>query len=141
MIEKICSFYANNFHLSLILLEYLKNKDENVISFFEDSIFYEANMISKQYGYGVNTIIFKKKDNIFDVKIDKDNTIIIIKGSNEYINKVNQYIIDDIIINRLENVQIINCYQCSNKDSCMSRVLRNYRKILYTNGLKTNTTY
>ena len=50
--ERLCVFYSSNYHLSLILLEYLKNEENkkyNTITFLENGIDDEIKILRERY--------------------------------------------------------------------------------------------
>ena len=58
-IENLCDFYASKYHLSVILLEYLKNKNTKktrVVTFLEDEIEDEIKALVGRYKYDRNII-------------------------------------------------------------------------------------
>ena len=90
--EKSCIFYASKYHLSLILLEYLKNKNTKqytVNTFLENGIEEEIKKLKKKYNIISNDIYeinFKKTKTILDKTIELNtNTIFIVGGDNNYI--------------------------------------------------------
>ena len=51
-IENICNFYASNYHLSVVLYEYLrKNSRKEVVTFFESGIEEEIKMLEDKRDY------------------------------------------------------------------------------------------
>ena len=99
-IDNFCNFYASKYHLSVILMEYIKKinlNDTAVATFFEESIEDEVNEIKNKINNINIDIINFNKNNLFKEKgssIDntKKNIVYIISGSNEYMKSVNDYI-------------------------------------------------
>lgn len=140
--ERLCVFYASNYHLSLILLEYLKNKGVekyNTLTFLENGIDEQIKVIKERYNEKYNDIDqeikFNKNDQYKNTKI-KDNTIIIIEGKIEYIKKANEYIQKYIEKNNIKNIKIINCFNFEEQKLYMSKIIKKSDKILYTTGEK-----
>lgn len=127
--ENLCVFYASNYHLALVLMEYLrKKKGENtkILTFMQDNIEKEIKMIKENYKERFQKtakINFKKNPSnylranftnnslnnlkTFNSKRGKENLIIITSGSLNYIEKINKEIQSKIntieIINKKEN--------------------------------------
>ena len=140
-IEKLCNFYASKYHLSMILLEYLKeknNKKANVITFFQDEIEDEINVLVDKYKYNVDIIKeidFKITKNIYDKEINLEkNNIFIVEGSLEYISEANEYILENLP--KLTKAKIINCYNFSHQKLYMKEIINKSDKILFTSGEK-----
>ena len=140
-IEKLCNFYASKYHLSMILLEYLKeknNKKVNVITFFQDEIEDEINVLVDKYKYNVDNIKeidFKITKNIYDKEINLEkNNIFIVEGSLEYISEANEYIFENLP--KLTKAKIINCYNFSHQKLYMKEIINKSDKILFTSGEK-----
>ena len=137
-----CVFYSCNYHLGLILLEYLKNEETkkyNTITFLEKGIDNEIRILKERYEDKFNNIDknikFESNKNIENTKIE-DNSIIIIGGKIEYIEKVNKYVEKEIEKNNTKNLKIINCFNFEEQRKYMSEVLKVNDKILYTTGEK-----
>ena len=140
-IEKLCNFYASKYHLSMILLEYLKeknNKKVKVIPFFQDEIEDEIKILIDKYKYDINNIEeidFKITKNIYDKEINlSKNNIFIVEGDLNYINDANEYILDNL--KKMTNAKIINCYNFSHQKLYMKEIINKSDKILFTSGEK-----
>lgn len=114
-IENLCDFYASKYHLSVILLEYLKNKNTKktrVVTFLEDEIEDEIKALVGRYKYDRNIIKevdFNRTEKIIEKEIHNTKDIIfIIEGSMGYIREVREYI--SKTINEKSSVKIITCY-------------------------------
>lgn len=139
--EKLCVFYASNYHLSLILLEYLKNKEANkysITTFLQNNISDEVNMVRRRYQDKFDKISTKIEFNE-NKKIDntdiKDNSIIIIEGDIKYIKKVKKYL-EGRMKNKVNNVKIVSCFNFEEQKEYMDKILKDNDKILYTTGEK-----
>ena len=134
--EKLCNFYGSKFHLSLILLEYIKrNNNENIVTYFEEGIDKEVGMICNKYSYSIDENTFSKTKNIYENKV-KSNSTIIVEGSIKYINEIDQYIEAYIKKNNINNIKIINCFNYI-KSKNISKILKKHDKILFTNEEKS----
>ena len=121
-IERLCNFYASKYHLSMILLEYLKeNKKMKVTTFFQDEIEDEIQILINKYKYNIyniEEIDFKITKNIYDKEINLEkNNIFIVEGDLNYINDANEYILNNL--KKMTNAKIINCYNFSHQKLCM----------------------
>ena len=141
-VERLCNFYASKYHLSMILLEYLKeenNKKMKVTTFFQDDIDYEINILVDKYKYNINNIEeidFKSTKNVYEKEIDLEkNNIFIVEGDFNYINNTNEYILDNL--KKMTNAKIINCYNFSHQKLYMKEIINKSDKILFTSGEKT----
>ena len=146
--EKICAFYASDYHFEMISLPYIdekmKNKDE-VIILTENNL--EETM--KTFLSKVNFKEEKKekilkldwKNNDFEkfktikekIKEEKD-LIIFIKGKEDYIQKVNQDIEKWIV--EENHIKLINCYPLEEVGENLERIMSQYKKVLRTTGEK-----
>ena len=139
-IERLCNFYASKYHLSTILLEYLKeenNKKMKVTTFFQDEIEDEINILIDKYNINnMKEIDFKITKNIYEKEIDlAKNNIFIVEGNLNYINDANEYILDNL--KKMTNAKIINCYNFSHQKLYMKEIINKSDKILFTRGEKT----
>ncbi len=66
--------------------------------------------------------------------MDKEQTIIFVKGKENYINNVNKNI--EKWIKNDVNSKVINCYDIQEIGSEMNRIMENYGTILSTSGEK-----
>lgn len=140
-IERLCNFYASKYHLSVILLEYLKmnnSKKSKVITFMQDEIEDEMNVLIEKYKYNIDLtkeINFKSTKNIYEKPIDiSKNAIFIVEGNLNYINEVNEYIIDSL--DKHAKAKIINCYNFMHQKLYMKDIINKSDKILFTTGEK-----
>ena len=140
-VERLCNFYASKYHLSIILLEYLKEKKSKkykVVTFLQDEIEDELNVLRKKYKYDIDLtkdIDFKTTKDIYrkEIKPSK-NTIFIVEGNLNYIEDANEYICD--LLEKNSNAKIINCYNFMNQKQYMRDIIAKSDKILFTTGEK-----
>lgn len=142
--EKLCVFYASKYHLSLVLLEYLKHnniKKYNVVTFLENEIEDEIEILKQRSNINLtNDINFKDtketKAKEFEIKeyTKKKNMIFIIAGKENYMKEVNDVINKNISNTSIKNVKIINCYDFEMQKRNMTEILKCNDKILYTTG-------
>ena len=142
--EKLCIFYASKYHLSLVLLEYLKHnniKKYNVVTFLENGINDEIEILKQRSNINLtNEINFENTKEIdinkFTIKEieKKKNMIFIIAGKENYMQEVNEHINENINNELIKNVKIINCYDFEMQRKNMTEILKCNDKILYTTG-------
>lgn len=134
--KKYCCFYASDFHLEMILLPYIKNniqKDKFVILTEENlsdsmNILLNRTNLNNDEKKQMLNINWNEK-NIKDLSnYDLENGTIIINGSNNYINEMN----DKIRKINPNNVNIIDCYSINDKNVEPKRISKNYDDILNT---------
>ena len=140
-VEKLCNFYASKYHLGIILLEYLKEKrlkNYNVITFLQEELEDEINLLSQKYKYDmelIKDINFKVTKDVYEKELKEiKNTIFIVQGNLQYIKEANEYILDSLKNN--VNVKIINCYNFSHQKQYMRDIIAKSDKILFTTGEK-----
>ena len=133
--ENLCVFYASNAHLAVILKEYLKDKEEyGVVTLFEKGFSEDDEEIAIwQNNLQMKNIDLKSTKKIDAKNIDEDKeNIVIIRGTEEYRQKANDYIKE--IANK--NTKIINCYDFMENRGDVIKIFENSDKILYTTGEK-----
>ena len=132
--NKYCLFYVSEFHLEMILLPYIKEKINtmNIIIYTEEDliegikILLDKTNFTKEDKTKILSLDWNSKEQKNDSKLEKDNSIIIINGSVNYIEKI------DKNITKLPNTKIIHCYDiCKNKLNIDS-IKEKYEGILNT---------
>lgn len=142
--EKICAFYANDYHFEMISLPYIsKSMDENK----EIIILTENNLENT-----VNTLISRmnlkdaKRNKILKLNWKDDdlekfkeiskkskenaNLVIFIKGKENYIENVNKNIEKWVESN--DKIKIIDCYEFYEIEDKIEKIADGYDKILGT---------
>ena len=144
--EKICTFYASDYHFEMISLPYIdKNIEENkeVIVLTENDL--EETMkilISKM------NLQEEKKDKILNLNWKNDDLnkfkrinnnineqkamVIFIKGKENYIRNVNKNI--EKWIEKSNNIKVIDCYDMEEVSEKIDNIMGEYKKILNTKG-------
>ena len=156
-IEKLCSFYVNDWHLVTMILPYINkelNEKANIVTILENSI--EENikmMLAKLRLKNEKNIlaidwdstnvekqheILKKVECI--VKNQKEINIVLINGTGKYIEEVNDRLEEalKVISKRVKNIKIkiINCYEVTEFNGNIKQILDSHDKILNTSGEK-----
>lgn len=139
----ICSFCVNDYHLSVILVEYIYeaiNESKNVMTFLERDLSQICNkVIQTNSKFWENENIFEKIDfakTRFDKLSEKfenaqEGDIAIIVGSEDFIDRLNR-----LLINFHTNFTIVNCFNISEVAKDENFKLTKYSKILDTKGLR-----
>lgn len=138
-VKKTCSFYVSNWHLTVMLLPYIKNeveKNEQIKTFLEENLEENINTLIKKLNF--KNQINEKIKNINwknNEKINiKNETTILVAGKEEYVEKINKKL-DEYFKNTERKVKIINCYEASSINSA-KEILEKHSKILNTAGEK-----
>ena len=145
--ERLCLFFASDYHFEMISLPYINEKlkkDNNVIIMTENNLDVTVDKLLSM----VN-LTQKEKDRI--IKIDWKNddvkkfkeiksanangkeTVILVKGKENYINSINKNIENWIDIN---NTKIIDCYDINEVYEDVSNIAKKYNKVLSTSGVE-----
>lgn len=138
-IQKLCCFYASDWHLTVMLLPYINNKVE------ENSRIYMKceNNIEEKMTALLNKLEIKNKSNIMNINWnnqvqedydDENEKIYIVSGENRYIQNTNN-IIEQYYENKSVKVKIINCYEIKEENNLREIIRENgYTQILNTKG-------
>lgn len=141
--KKICSFYASEFHLEMIILPYInkeleKNKkiyiitEENLRNSIEvliSKINLEENRKQKILDLDWNNNYIDKLENIIKKSNEEEYTIIV-NGREEFIKEVNK------TIESKNNINIVNCYKIEEIQDHMKDIVQNHSEVLNTLGIK-----
>ena len=147
--EKICTFYASDYHFEMISLPYInKSIEEN-----KEIIILTENNLKET----ITTLISKmnlkeeKKEKILKINWTNDDLnkfkkisefmkkekeiVIFIKGNENYIKNININI--DKLIKNSNKVKIIDCYNVEEISEKLNDIMKQYKKILNTTGEKS----
>ncbi len=141
--KKICSFYASEFHLEMIILPYInkqleKNKkiyivtEENLrnsIEILMSKINLEETRKQKILSLDWNNNYINKLENIMQ-KSNEEEYIIIVNGKEEFIKEINK------TIESKNNINIVNCYRIEEIQNHMKDIVQNHSEMLNTLGIK-----
>lgn len=146
--EKICAFYASDYHFEMISLPYIESKLEEkneVIILTENSLEETIKILISRMN-----LAEEKKKRILDInwndddltkfkqikeKLEKNkNMIIFVKGKENYIKNINRNI--EKWINIADSVKVINCYDMEEISEKLDDIMDQYKKILSTSGEK-----
>lgn len=146
--DKICSFYISDYHFEMISLPYINKKIEEkkeVIILTENNL---ENTINKLIS-NIN-LNQEKKEKILNLdwnnndlnkfKLINDNIknnrkmVVIIKGNEDYIKKINKNI-ENLTKDGMK-MQVIDCYNIEDISEKMDEIVSNYTRMLSTKGEK-----
>ena len=144
--EKICSFYASDYHFEMIALPYMcKSLEEN-----KDVVILTENNLNDTMKTLLSKMNFKedKKEAILNLDWENNdlnkfkrikrniennkNMVIFIKGKENYIKNANQNL--EKWTSKIENLKIIDCYDIEEVTEKANDIISKYNKILRTAG-------
>lgn len=146
--EKICAFFASDYHFEMISLPYInKNLEQNkeVIVLTENDLDKTIEVLLSRMNLEENKKdevlkINWKHDDLSKFKRIKENIknnkdlIVLIKGKENYINNVNENIAR--WTNNSDKIKVIDCYDMEEVGENLNEVMGHYKKILSTTGEK-----
>lgn len=150
-LKKICSLYISDWHLTVMILPYIKNELENkrkIITFLEQGIEENVSLLISKLNLeekmeekikSINwneTRILKYSEIEKELKSEKQEISILVNGKKDYIDKVNMNIEKYIANNKNQKIKIINCYETSGFNNNIKEILDNHDKMLNTAGEK-----
>lgn len=145
--EKLCLFFASDYHFEMISLPYINEnlkKDNNVIVMTEndldgtvDKLLSRVNL-TKEEKDKITKVDWKSDDvsKFKEIKSANENgkeTIIFVKGKENYIDSVNKNIGNWINTN---DTKIIDCYDINEVYEDVSSIAKKYSKVLSTSGVE-----
>lgn len=142
--EKICAFYASDYHFEMISLPYIsKSMDENkeIIILTENDLEPTVNTLISRMNLKdtkKNKILrldwkdndLRKFKEISKSTKENKNMIIFIKGKKNYIENVNKNI--EKWVEDKNNVKVIDCYEFFEVENKIDDIAEKYDKILGT---------
>lgn len=145
--EKLCLFFASDYHFEMITLPYInenlkRNKKvimitENDLDRTVDKLLSNINLTKKEKDR-ITKIDWKNNDankfrEIKNANKERKETIIFVKGRENYINNINRNI--DNWIN-VDDMKVIDCYDINEVYDDVSDIAKKYNKILSTSGVE-----
>ena len=146
--EKMCLFFASDYHFEMISLPYISknlDKDKKVIMIPENNLEETVEKVLE----GTN-LANDKKDKIMNIDWKNNNldkfkqvkdsknrnleTVIFVKGTENYINNINENIKN---WTNIDNVQIIDCYDINEVHEDINTIAKGYGNILSTSGIES----
>lgn len=138
-IQKLCCFYASDWHLTVMLLPYISkkiNEDSSIYMKCENDIKQKLEILLNKLSVKNEKMIMSMSWNntVNEDETDSKEKIYIISGSEEFIENKNQEI-EEYYQNKDENIKIINCYEVNENCRLKDIIEENgYTKILNTKG-------
>lgn len=144
-IKKVCNFSVSDGHLTVALLKYLDkeiDKNKNIVTFFDRNMEESVGRLLNNNSFDIKNkkdikeINWKGNSNENSRKLENDSNekIYIVSGKEDYINNVNNKI-ESLYNNKLgKDVKIINCYNVSELNNHLGKVLNKYDTMLNTTG-------
>lgn len=128
-IEKTCCFYVSDFHLEMILIPYINKKiDEDVTISTEKNLRESVELLmSKMNLNDENKQKILKLGWEGEEKI-KENSNVIIIGSNKYIEDKNKE------INSLKAISVLDCYNFEEEKENITKIVKKYPNTLNSFG-------
>lgn len=147
--KKICSFYVSDWHLAVMLLPYIKKEIEEqktIVTFLEQNL--EENIeillsklnFKKEISEKIKQIKWCNNLSLKHIEIEKQlekisgRKTIIVSGSKEYIENINNNLEIYISNNKNAQIKILNCYEVSAFNQNIKEVLDKHDLILNTSG-------
>lgn len=146
--EKICAFYASDYHFEMISLPYINKqleKDNQVIILTENNLEETINtVISKinlkeEKKVKILNINWKNDDlnkikKIKELVENEKETIIFIKGKENYIKNINNNI--ERYIEKSKKIKLVDCYDLEEISDRFDDIMNGYNTVLSTAGEK-----
>lgn len=145
--EKLCMFFASDYHFEMVSLPYINEnlkKDRNIIVITENNLDETVNKLlsninlTKDEKDKIKKIDWENNDvnkfkQIKKANENKKETIIFIKGKENYIDTINKNIYNWIDVNE---IKVIDCYDINEVQDDVSNIAGKYGKILSTSGVE-----
>lgn len=142
--EKLCLFFASDYHFEMISLPYINGKlkeNKEVIMITENDLNNTVNTVLDRL-----TLKLEEKEKIINIdwknnnldkikKLENKNKekIIFIKGKEKYIDDMNKNI-NNLISDK--NTQVIDCYDINEVQENVKEIAKGYSKMLSTSGVE-----
>lgn len=153
-LEKICAFYVNDWHLTTMILPYMRTKIEEetkVITVLENGIQdnikeilskmnlrkeLEEKILEINWTSSKIMKYSKMKEELVKQAKEGNNIEVLISGDKKYIELANKTI-EKVIENTKAKgtIKIINCYQITNFNN-ISEITKKHHYVLNTSGIK-----
>lgn len=150
--EKLCSFYVSDWHLATMLLPYINQKIEEknkIITILENNIQENIKILVEKLNLknkeeilqiGWNSINFTKYTDVEEILkkeiSQKNQNIILVNGSKDYIEKTNKSIEKWNRKYKVDKIKIINFFEVTEFNNNIKEILDSHDRILNTSGEK-----
>ena len=146
--EKTCLFYASDYHFEMIILPYICKEienDKNIIMLTENDLEGTINTLlakvnlNEEKQKNIMKINWKNDDTskfktLKKLQDDKNETIVFVKGKENYINNMNNNIRN--YFNNYDKTNIIDCYDINEIGTKAKEIVKKYDNMLSTEGKK-----
>ena len=144
--EKICLFFASDYHFEMITLPYINEKlkeNKNIVIVTENNLEETMKKVISRVNLNENekkeilkidwkSDNFSKFKEIKELNKKSDEVIVFVKGKENYINNINENINN---WGNLENLKIIDCYDVNELQEDITNISGKYNKVLSTSGI------
>ena len=143
--EKICSFFASDYHFEMISLPYIQKglkEDRKVIVFSENNLEKTINKVLNgmnlnkdvkdkilEINWGNND--FEKFDELKNLKNENNKLLIFVKGKENYIKDIETKFLK---IDNESEMEIVDCYDVNELGNDTANIAEKYDKVLNTVG-------
>lgn len=143
--EKICSFFASDYHFEMISLPYIQKglkEDRKVIVFSENNLEKTINKVLNgmnlnkdvkdkilEINWGNND--FEKFDELKNLKDENNKLLIFVKGKENYIKDIETKFLK---IDNESEMEIVDCYDVNELGNDTANIAEKYDKVLNTVG-------
>ncbi len=145
--EKVCLFFASDYHFEMISLPYINEslkKNKKVIMMTENNLNETVNKLlsninlSKKDKEKIAEIDWENNDlnkykQIENLNKDGKEAVVFIKGRQNYINDINRNL--NNIINT-KDIKVVDCYDINSIDEEVNDISKNYNEVLSTSGIE-----
>lgn len=134
-IKRMCSFYASDFHLEMIILPYIEEKikeNKSIKIVTENSLEESMKVLLSKINLKNKDEILKinwTSSDISDINNISDDTVIIINGTEEFIRKKNKE-----LQQKIQNIEIINCFKFEEVEDRINDIVSQHNEVI--NNLK-----
>lgn len=146
--EKVCTFFASDYHFEMITLPYIQKKikeNKDIIILTENNLEDTIKVLISRMNLeeeNKNNILkinwnnndFNKLKKIKYITDENKEAIIFIKGKENYIANINENI--SKWTDNKENIEIIDCYDLEEINEKLDSVMDKYQKVLSVTGEK-----
>ena len=143
--EKVCSFFASDYHFEMITLPYIKEsleENKKVIVFTEndleetinkvlDRMNLDNDMKNKILNIGWKNNDVEKVKELEYANTENRELLIFIKGKEKYIESIEK---EFLKINNNNETEIVDCYDVNELGDNTAKIAKNYDKVLNTVG-------
>lgn len=142
--NNLCTFYASDYHLEMIMLPYINNnlkQNKNIYVFTQNNLnetihtlINNVNLNNDIKNKILNNIDWNTNDKDKYAKLinDENETLIFVKGNENYIEKVNTNLDE---IKNYKKFEIVDCYDLNEINSDMKIIANNHKSVLKTTAL------